>query len=217
MGRIPPNNIPPTVKQLCKQILWTEQQIQQRLQEIAQEIYNYYTKRKEPVYHIHSIMVLTGAAKVAKDLLEYIQDINEKNPDKPPLVFHEDSEMYSSYGTEFTSGGRDIKLIVPTQFSTHYKHVLIIEDVIDTARTMHYLIYLKQHPTKNPQDIKIFSLIDKPHKRSYAYKNIVPDFVGFVLMEDEFLVGYGLDYQHIYRNLRRIIAIKDEFKKKKLK
>ena len=76
------------------------------------------------------------------------------------------------------------------------KHVLIVEDIIDSGRTLSYLIeILKQ---RNPADIRICTLLDKPSRR--VKKEVVVDYTCFSI-PDEFVVGYGLDYDQKYRNL----------------
>ena len=84
------------------------------------------------------------------------------------------------------------------------KDLILVEDIIDTGRTLSFLIpYLKK---KNPKSIKVCSLLDKPSRRLTDFK---ADYVGFTI-EDKFVVGYGLDYDQSYRNLPYIGYIKED-------
>lgn len=207
---IPHNTVVPTPEEMCKKIMFDQKNIKYRLWEIANNIYDFY--QEQEIYHLHSITVLMGATRIANCILNYIAKINTKNPKKPPLVVHEDSVMISSYKNEFTTN-YDPKIITQTQFSTKKHHVLIIEDIIDSGLTMKYLIHDLIFETKKPESIKILTLIDKPINRTDLTKDIKADFSGFTINKNLFLVGYGLDYKHYYRNLPYIMAIKDECKK----
>lgn len=106
----------------------------------------------------------------------------------------------SSYGGEKISSGKiNLKLDLPE--SLEGKNILIIEDIIDTGRTLSYLI--KHVKEKNPASLKLCTLLDKPERREYDVK---VDYVGFQI-PDKFVVGYGLDYDEIYRNLPYIAEV----------
>ena len=100
----------------------------------------------------------------------------------------------SSYGTEKISAGKiNLKLDLPE--SLEGENILIVEDIIDTGRTLTYVLdYLKQ---KNPNSIKIATMLSKPSRR---VMELNVDYIGFAI-EDKFVVGYGLDYNEKYRNL----------------
>lgn len=107
----------------------------------------------------------------------------------------------SSYGTEKISAGKiNLKLDLPE--SLEGENILIVEDIIDTGRTLSYLI--KHLQEKNPESIKLCTLLDKPERREYDVK---VDYVGFEI-PDKFVVGYGLDYNEMYRNLPYVAEVK---------
>lgn len=106
----------------------------------------------------------------------------------------------SSYGAEKISAGKiNLKLDLPK--SLEGENILIVEDIIDTGRTLSYLI--KHLQEKNPESIKLCTLLDKPERREYDVK---VDYVGFEI-PDKFVVGYGLDYNEMYRNLPYVAEV----------
>ena len=100
----------------------------------------------------------------------------------------------SSYGDEFISSGK-VKIIKDLDTDIKNKDVLIIEDIIDTGNTLYYL--KNELNTRNPKSLKICTLLDKKSRRQ---KDITPDYIGFEI-EDKFVIGYGLDYKDLYRNI----------------
>lgn len=101
----------------------------------------------------------------------------------------------SSYGNATESSGV-IKIDKDLENTIAGKNVLLVEDIIDSGRT---LSHLRRHlMAQNPAVLKICTLLDKPSRR--VVHDVVPDYVGFVI-PDEFVVGYGLDYAQKYRNL----------------
>lgn len=100
----------------------------------------------------------------------------------------------SSYGAGVTSSGV-VRIVNDLGSSIEGKNVLVIEDIIDSGRTLHYLMENLQ--TRNPKSLKLCTLLDKPERRVV---DVVVDYVGFVI-PDQFVVGYGLDYDQKYRNL----------------
>ena len=107
----------------------------------------------------------------------------------------------SSYGSGTQSSGV-VKIIKDLDEPLAGKHVLIVEDIIDSGRTLSYLVeILKQ---RGPADIKICTLLDKPSRR--VKKEVVVDYTCFSI-PDEFVVGFGLDYDQKYRNLPYIGAV----------
>ena len=109
----------------------------------------------------------------------------------------------SSYGSATTSSG-EVKLIKDLSTPVEGKNVLIIEDIIDTGLTLSYLIELLS--ARKPASVKLCSLLDKPERRKV---NLQGDYVGFKI-PDEFVVGYGLDYNEKYRNLPDICVLNPE-------
>ena len=100
----------------------------------------------------------------------------------------------SSYGADTKSSGV-VKIVKDLDVSIEGKNVIVIEDIIDSGRTLSYL--LENLKTRNPKSLKLCTLLDKPDRRVVEVK---VDYIGFEI-PDEFVVGYGLDYDQKYRNL----------------
>jgi hypoxanthine phosphoribosyltransferase len=108
--------------------------------------------------------------------------------------------VLSSYGNEQTSSG-EVKALKDTDISVEGKNVLIVEDIIDTGRTMHHLKHLLSE--RHPASLAICAMLDKPDRRVVEVQT---DYTGFTI-EDKFVLGYGLDYEQYYRNLRYIAYV----------
>ncbi len=159
-------------------VLISEKDIKDRVKELAQEISKYY--RGEPV---KMICILKGAVMFMVDLA--------KSVDLPVML---DFMSVSSYGNSTVSSG-NIKILKDLDTSIEGQNVLIVEDIIDSGRTLHYLMdYLAR---KNPKSLKICTLFDKVERREVE---VDVAWTGFDI-PDEFIVGYGLDYDEKYRNL----------------
>ena len=100
----------------------------------------------------------------------------------------------SSYGAETESSGV-VRIIKDLDTSIEGKNVLVVEDIIDTGRTLAYLLENLKH--RNPKSLKLCALLDKPERR---VSDVAVDYKGFEI-PDEFVVGYGMDYDQKYRNL----------------
>jgi hypoxanthine phosphoribosyltransferase len=110
----------------------------------------------------------------------------------------------SSYGGSSTESSGLVRILKDLSASIADEDVLLVEDIIDTGLTLNYLIrYLKG---KNPNSIKVCSLLDKPARRLVE---IPLDYVGFEI-PDAFVVGYGLDFGEVYRNLRFVGVLRPE-------
>lgn len=159
-------------------ILLTEEQLQTRILELANEIMKDYSQ-KELIF----ICILKGSVYFTVDLSKRI-----RNPLKLEFM------QVSSYGNAHTSSG-NIQIKLDLKESIQGKDVIIIEDIIDTGRTLHYLKnYLQE---KLPHSLKICTLLDKSERREF---DVHADYVGFKI-PDHFVVGYGLDNQDFERNL----------------
>ena len=158
-------------------VLIEEEKIQEKIREIAKKIENEYKEE------ITLICILKGSTFFTVDLAKRINK-------KVKLEFIQ----VSSYGAS-TVGSENIELKLDLKESIEGKDVIIVEDIIDTGRTLSYLIeHLKG---RNPNSFKLCTLLDKPERRIYDVK---VDYVGFEI-PDKFVVGYGLDYNELYRNL----------------
>ncbi len=160
------------------EMMFSEQEVSDRIRELGQEITRDYAGKE-----ITLICILKGASFFACELAKRIE-----------LPVQMEYMRCSSYGDETISSGV-VKIVQDLDSPIRDKDVIVVEDIIDTGRTMHYLIkILKQ---REPASLKICSLLDKPDRR---VADVDLDYVGFVI-PDKFIVGYGLDYAQRYRNL----------------
>ncbi len=160
------------------QPLFTEEQLQQRIKELADQITEDYKDKNLVV-----IGVLRGAFLFLADLCRQI-----------PLDMKVDFLGLSSYGDRTSSSGV-VRLTSDLSISIVDQDVLIIEDIIDTGLTMDYLY--KNLATRRPRSLKCCALLDKPDRR---IQDVHIDYIGFTI-PDRFVIGYGLDYQNKFRNL----------------
>lgn len=169
-------------------VLISAEELKERIGELGEKISNDY-KDKE----IHLICVLKGGAMFMVDLAKEIT---------VPLTM--DFMAVSSYGNDTSSSGI-VKIVKDLDDSIEGKDVLIVEDIIDSGKTLSYLVQILKE--RKPNSLKLCTLLDKPERR---VTNVEVDYVGFEV-EDYFVIGYGLDYMQKYRNLP-FIAMKEEIK-----
>ena len=154
------------------------EQILRRIDELGEQIRDDY--RGEP---LHLVCVLNGAFIFMADLVRAI--------DLPLTV---DFLSVSSYGSRTESSG-EVRLVKDLDLSLKGRHVLLVEDIIDTGLTMQYLRgYLNG---RGPLSVKVATLLSKPSRRLV---DVEIDYLGFEI-EDAFVYGYGLDVAHQYRNV----------------
>lgn len=120
-----------------------------------------------------------------------------------PILLEYDMMDVSSYGSALTSSG-EVKIVKDLDASIEGRHVIIVEDIIDTGRTLKYIQDMLMR--RNAKSVKIATLLDKPSGR---VTNLDVDWKCFDI-PDEFVVGYGLDYRENYRNLPYIGILKPE-------
>ncbi|XP_027625250.1 hypoxanthine-guanine phosphoribosyltransferase [Tupaia chinensis] len=156
-------------------------------------------------HHIVALCVLKGGYKFFADLLDYIKALNRNSDRSIPMTV--DFIRLKSYCNDQSTG--DIKVIGGDDLSTLTgKNVLIVEDIIDTGKTMQTLLSLVRQ--YNPKMVKVASLLVKRTPRSVGYR---PDFVGFEI-PDKFVVGYALDYNEYFRDLNHVCVISETGKAK---
>ncbi len=170
-----------------QQILFTEEQIQKKIEKLGEQITCDF-QNKNPLV----ICILKGAFMFMGDLVKRM-DI--------PLEL--DFMAVSSYGLSTRSSG-DVKIIKDLDIPVEGRHVLIVEDIIDSGLTLSYLIDVLER--RNALSVSIVALFNKSSRRTLELK---PAYTGFEL-PDEFVVGYGLDYAEKYRNLPYIGILKPE-------
>lgn len=159
-------------------VLLSEEEVNKKIEEIGAQISKDYEGKQ-----IHLICVLKGGVFFTCELAKRIT---------VPLSL--DFMSVSSYGADTKSSGV-VKIIKDLDEPLEGKDVLIVEDIIDSGRTLGYLIeILKQ---RKPNSIRLCTMLDKPERR---VTDVNVDYVGFNI-PDEFVVGYGLDYDQKYRNL----------------
>lgn len=112
-----------------------------------------------------------------------------------------DFMVVSSYGAGKTSSG-EVKIIKDTSASVEGRHVIFVEDIVDSGITLNYLINLFK--ARNAASVEICTLLDKPERRQ---RDVHPKYTGFVI-PNEFVVGYGLDFDEKYRNIPEVCVLK---------
>jgi hypoxanthine phosphoribosyltransferase len=170
-----------------QEILYSEEQIQGKIKELGGNISRDYEGRNPLV-----ICVLKGAFIFMADLV--------KNVTVPLEI---DFMAVSSYGQSTKSSGV-VKIIKDLDVPVEGRHILIVEDIIDSGLTLSYLIDVLER--RNALSISVVALFNKPARRTVELE---PDYSGYEL-PDEFVVGYGLDYAEKYRNLPFIGILKPE-------
>lgn len=171
-----------------KEILISEDRIQNRLQEIGERITADYKDKDNFLL----VGVLKGAVIFMADLIRHI--------DLPLKV---DFMAISSYGASTESSGV-VRIMKDLEEDVEGKNLLIVEDIIDSGLTLSYMYNILK--SRKPASIKICTLLDKPSRRKVDIK---VDYLGFEI-PDYFVVGYGLDYGEKYRNLPYICVLKPE-------
>ncbi|HEY6043239.1 MAG TPA: hypoxanthine phosphoribosyltransferase, partial [Anaerolineae bacterium] len=110
----------------------------------------------------------------------------------------------SSYGGTRIESSGVVRILMDLNTNIENRNVLVVEDIVDTGRTLHYII--ENLMTRDPASLKICTLLSKPSRREIEVKL---DYVGFEI-PNEFVVGYGLDFDELYRNLNFIGVLKEE-------
>jgi hypoxanthine phosphoribosyltransferase len=164
-------------------VLITEQQIRQRVADMAAEIRNDYAG------NVHIVGVLKGAFMFLSDLI--------RNMDGSVSL---DFMALSSYGSGTTTSG-EVRLMKDLDTALDGKDVLIVEDIVDSGLTLTYLRDILR--ARNPRVLRTASLLSKPTRRRVT---VPVEYIGFEI-DDRFVVGYGLDYAEQYRNLPYIAVI----------
>lgn len=170
-----------------KEILISEEEIQEKTKELGALLSEQY-KDKNPLI----VGILKGALPFMADLIKQM-----------PILLEYDMMDVSSYGSALTSSG-EVKIVKDLDASIEGRHVIIVEDIIDTGRTLKYIQDMLMR--RNAKSVKIATLLDKPSGR---VTNLDVDWKCFDI-PDEFVVGYGLDYRENYRNLPYIGILKPE-------
>ncbi|MBQ9768376.1 MAG: hypoxanthine phosphoribosyltransferase [Lachnospiraceae bacterium] len=167
-------------------VLSSEEDVMKRISEIGAKISEDYAGKE-----LHVICILKGGVFFMCELVKHIT-----------VPVTHDFMSVSSYGDGTESSGR-VKIVKDLDDSIEGKEVLIVEDIIDSGRTLHHLMQLLH--ARNPKSVRLCTLLDKPDRRVIE---VPVDYTGFSI-PDLFVVGYGLDYAQHYRNLPYIGVIEE--------
>ncbi|MEW5952677.1 MAG: hypoxanthine phosphoribosyltransferase [Bacillota bacterium] len=171
----------------AERILLGEAEIRKRVKELGAAISRDYAGKDLVV-----IGILKGAMIFMADLVRAME-----------IPARLDFMVVSSYGATSKSSGV-VRILKDLEQSVEDRHLLIVEDIVDSGLTLNYLAANLR--SRGPASLKICTLLDKPDRRQV---NVELDYNGFII-PDEFVVGYGLDYNEKYRNLRDIMVLKRE-------
>ena len=161
-------------------VMISEEEIEKRVKELGEIISRDYAGKT-----LHMICVLKGG-------VYFMTDLSKRISEDVPVTL--DFMSVSSYGDDTKSSGV-VRIVKDLDQPLIGKDVLIVEDIIDSGRTLSYLIEILKG--RNPNSIRLCTLLDKPERR---VKDVKVDYCCFNI-PDEFVVGYGLDYAQKYRNL----------------
>lgn len=159
-------------------VMLTEEEVDARIKEIGEQISRDYAGRQ-----VHLVCVLKGGSFFMCELAKRIT---------VPVSL--DFMSVSSYGGDTKSSGV-VRIVKDLDEPLQDKHVLVVEDIVDSGRTLSYLLDMLRD--RGPKDVRLCTLLDKPDRRVVDVK---VDYTGFEI-PDKFVVGYGLDYDQKYRNL----------------
>lgn len=173
-----------------EEILITKEQIAEKIEELGRQITADYADDPDPIL---LVCILKGSVAVFADLMRQI--------DHACLL---DFMVVKSY--EDTKSSGDVRIIKDADNSVTGKNVIIVEDIIDSGRTLSNLKAALQ--LRSPKSLKICTLLDKKDRRLKEI-TLRPDYCGFSI-PDKFVVGYGLDYNQRYRTLPDIGVLKPE-------
>lgn len=168
-------------------VMLSEEEVDQKIEELGKRISEDYAGKE-----VHLICVLKGSVFFTCELAKRIT---------VPVTL--DFMSVSSYGADTKSSGI-VKIVKDLDESIQGKDVIVIEDIIDSGRTLSHLMKLLSQ--RGPKSMKLCTLLDKPERRVVE---VDVDYTGFNI-PDEFVVGYGLDYDQRYRNLPYIGVVEFE-------
>lgn len=171
---------------IIEKVLIDEESLNLKIKQLAKTLNEYYADKDELIL----VCILKGSVMFMAELAKYL-DIETK------MEFM----SVSSYEDNTYSSG-NVKILMDLDIDIKDKEVLIVEDIIDTGFTLKKI--KKTLLRREPKDLKIITLLDKPERREVEIK---PDFTGFKI-PNEFVVGFGLDYNQLYRNLPYIGIVK---------
>lgn len=170
-----------------KEILFTQEDLKAITKELGEKVTRDYKDKK-----LYLVTILKGAVVFLTDFM--------RNVDLPCEI---DFMVVSSYGSGVTSSG-NVKIIKDLDVPLEDKDILIVEDILDSGNTLKFVVDMIKK--RHPKSVEICALLDKPSRR---IADIQAKYVGREI-PDEFVVGYGLDYDEKYRNLPYLGVLKPE-------
>jgi hypoxanthine phosphoribosyltransferase len=185
------------VEDRIERVLYSEDAIQRRVGELAKRIAADYTERGFAIDSQGRPILLVG---ILRGALVFMSDLVRRFP----MSVEYDLISVSSYGNGTAPGA--VRLVKDLEKPIDGRDVLIIEDIIDTGFTIEYL--KRGFAARNAASVRVCTLVDKTARRE---KPVDIDYVGFTLEEDAFVVGYGMDYAELYRNLPFVGVLKSKF------
>ena len=159
-------------------VMISEKELEEKISYLGQQISKDYAGKS-----VHLIVILKGSVFFASELAKRIT---------VPVTL--DFMQVSSYGSGTASSGT-VKIVKDLDENIEEKNIIVVEDIIDSGRTLSYLLELFKN--RKPASLALCTLLDKPERRTHE---VTVDYTGFQI-PDEFVVGYGLDYAQKYRNL----------------
>ena len=175
---------------IAMRIMISSEEIQAKVKQLGEKINAHYAQSDKELVLIG---LLRGSVIFMADLCRAIEKPHEL-----------DFMTVSSYGGG-TVSTRDVKILKDLDGEIHGKDVLVVEDIIDSGRTLSHLMKILNE--RKPSSICLCTLLDKPERREVDDVNV--DYTGFQV-PDEFVVGYGLDYDQLYRNLPYVGVVETE-------
>ena len=180
-------------KPLLESVLISESCLQNRIRELGTQIFTDYKNRE-----LVLLGVLRGSVLFFADLARAIFKAQHESQNKEVALRFEFVQLMSYHeSTQPTA----VQLIRGGSDYLEHRHILIVEDIVDTGRTLNFLCEHLQ--TLNPKTVKVCTLLNKPSQRQVP---VAVDYIGFEI-PDTFVVGYGLDYAQQYRNLPYIAIL----------
>lgn len=173
------------VMQDIERVLISKEELQAKVAELGQAITNDY-QNKRPLF----IGVLKGCVVFFSDLIREVK-----------VDCEIDFMVLSSYGAGTTTTG-EVKVLKDVNTPLGNRHIVIVEDIVDSGVTLNYLVNLLKF--RGASSVEICTLMDKPERRK---RDVYPKYKGFVI-PNEFVVGYGLDYDEKYRHLPEVCVLK---------
>ena len=185
------------IENRISEVLYTEETIRARVKELGRRISHDYSAGgqacdvdgRPPLL----ICILHGALVFLADLVRQI-----------PTEVEFDFICVASYGSGTSPGA--VRLIKDLERPIEGRDALLVEDIIDTGHTIDYL--MRSFAARKPSSLRICALLDKVARRE---RPIRIDYTGFILEQDQFIVGYGMDYAELYRNLPYIAVLNPQY------